>query len=151
VEHTTADRVGGTLATWLGLLSVHEAIRLYPEGQGWLAGDHTFPAILGIGLFVLGTMIGSGFRAESFWLEKTGKKERRNMIGCMAIMLCYVLLLPIAGYLLSTWLAGTMLFRVVGSRHWLVSLLLSALVTGAFHFAFVEWLYMSFPKGFLGI
>lgn len=150
MEHTTADRVGGTLTAWLGLLSVHEAIRLYPAGQGWLAGDHTFPALIGIGLFVLGTMIGAGFRAESFWIEKTGRKERRKMIGCVGILFGYVVLLPIAGYVLSTWLAGAMLFMVVGARHWLLSIFLSALLTLVLQFVFVEWLMMSFPKGIFG-
>ncbi|WP_284638850.1 tripartite tricarboxylate transporter TctB family protein [Paenibacillus silviterrae] len=152
MRHTIADRVGGSIAAVLGLLSVAEAVRLYPDGHRWFTGDHTFPALLGIGLFVLGVMIASGFRAESFPVAFPEGKVQFRMGICVVILLGYALLLPFVGYLLGTWLTSVGLFGLFGSRSswWWKPVLYSSVITVLLDVLFIEWLHMSFPQGIFG-
>ena len=70
------------------------------------------------------------------------------VVCCLGL---YVVLLPVAGYLLSTFLLLVFLFKTGGVRRWSSTLAASLLTTFASYLLFGYWLGIRFPKGFLGL
>ncbi|MDF2924649.1 MAG: hypothetical protein K0R57_3563 [Paenibacillaceae bacterium] len=63
------------------------------------------------------------------------------------VLLGYTLLLPLAGYLPSTFLACMLLFRFLGAYAWHRCLLGAVLATAGLNFIFIEWLHTPLPAG----
>jgi putative tricarboxylic transport membrane protein len=70
------------------------------------------------------------------------------VVCCLGV---YVLVLPIVGYLLSTFLLFTFLFRTGGVQRWRLALLAALLTASISYLLFGFLLNIRFPKGFLGI
>jgi len=137
----------------VGIASSIEAIRLglgsvHRPGVGFL------PLLVGsclaiIAFFSLIVDIWAALRA--------GTKERLfgdSWVKVVLIVCClgaYVLVLPIAGYLLTTFLLFIFLFRIGGVQRWSMALLAALLTASISYLVFGFLLNIRFPKGFPGL
>jgi putative tricarboxylic transport membrane protein len=135
--------VASSIEAWrLGLGSVHS------PGVGFL------PFLVGVSLSLLAlcSLIIDITAART----KEGKDEFfgpfvMRVVLVVCFMGLYVVLLPVAGYLLSTFLLFVFLFKTAGVRRWSSTLTASLLTTCASYLLFGYWLGIRFPKGFLGL
>ncbi|MCZ8522710.1 MULTISPECIES: tripartite tricarboxylate transporter TctB family protein [Paenibacillus] len=143
------QRTGGWIAIALGLAAAVEAVRLWAyRTQPW-AGDHLLPGLLGLFLVVLGFILLAGSVKVQAPVHFPTGTLRRRMVYVYVTMVLYTLLLPYAGYLIGTWLAGLLLMRWMGLYRWGFCTAVSAAVTASLWIVFVGWLQMSFPAGLL--
>jgi hypothetical protein len=66
-------------------------------------------------------------------------------------LLIYSRLMPIAGYLISTFLLMSFLFWIVKGQKWWWILISSFLTTIISYYLFSKWLNCQFPEGFFGL
>ncbi|WFA18828.1 hypothetical protein ERY13_16850 [Paenibacillus mucilaginosus] len=142
-----AHRTGALAAMGLGVLSLAEAVRLFPYRSDAWAGDHLVPGLLGALLLVLGALMLRGAGRPAGPAVFPQGTLRKQMLLVYAAMLLYTLTLPYLGYLTGTWIAGMLLLRWIGGYRWVFCLPVSAAVTAVLHVVFVGWLQMSFPAG----
>jgi putative tricarboxylic transport membrane protein len=150
VEHSVkADRIGGLITVIVGVVSLIEAIRLFPGRITFFVGDHTLPSLLGVAMLLLGLLLivkrGGAFRVEL----PTGRLLR-NMLITMGILFLYWLLIPILGYVISTILALVGLFKVIGSYSLIKSVVYGLVSITPLYLLFIYWLRISFPDGIFG-
>jgi hypothetical protein len=91
-------------------------------------------------------------------LEKEGLRETLlggrlwGRVTSMAIaLLVYAWLMPVAGYLISTFLLMTFLYWMVKGQKWWWVLISSFLTTIASHYFFSNLLNCQFPAGLFGL
>lgn len=135
--------VASSVEAWrLGLGSVHR------PGVGFL------PFFVGVSLALLAlysliidiAVLGRDKREGKFF----GPFAVRVVLVVCCLGL-YVVLLPFAGYPLSTFLLFLFLFKIAGVRRWGATLATSLLTTCASYLIFGYWLGIRFPKGFPGL
>ncbi len=126
----------------LGLGSVHN------PGTGFL----TFwaAAILGTLSLVLFLMAflkkEAATRAPIF--KGTGWKR---VLFVLAVLVIYAVLMPVLGYLISTFLLMSLLFWVLEKKRFGVVLLSAFLTTFVTYLVFSKWLNCQFPEGLFGL
>ena len=128
----------------LGIVALVEAFRLR---DGW-TGARLMPAVVGVTLLLLGvahTRI--GLAAEA-WPAAAG---RRRVVTLLGLLVLYVVLLPVLGFLLATALFALPLVRVLGLSSWPRAALTAAANAVASHVVFKHWLGMPLPVGVLGL
>jgi putative tricarboxylic transport membrane protein len=74
----------------------------------------------------------------------------KKVIYVLVLLALYTFLLRPAGFLVSTFILLSLLFRVKGAHKWATAALLSILVTGVSYFVFEMWLQVQLPKGIVG-
>ena len=84
--------------------------------------------------------------APSAWAEVHWEKGLYVVIA----LFVYLLLLPILGYLMATFLLMVFLFRFLEPKKWWVVVLGSCLVIAITYLVFEVWLMVQFPRGFWG-
>lgn len=82
--------------------------------------------------------------AQSSWANAHWEKGVYVVIA----LFVYFFLLPIFGYLITTFLLMVFLFGVLERKRWWVVLIGSGLVIGITYLVFEVWLMVQFPKGF---
>lgn len=143
--------IAGFIAVLLGVVSILEAVRLYPMKMSVMVGDHSMPALLGLAMIVLGLLLVFLPKNEAFRPEFPEKDTMRVLIAILAVMFGYWIVMKYLGYLLSTLIASLMLFRITGSYSWMKSALIASVTTAVIYLIFVLWLNMMLPEGFLKI
>lgn len=73
-----------------------------------------------------------------------------NVVAIFMALIVYVLLFPLLGYVLSTFLLLIFLFKAGGVRRWTSCTVDAFLAVSLSYLLFCFWLNMRFPKGFLG-
>ena len=144
----------------LGILSVAEGVRLVNK-ETLQTQDVLGPVYYSVGVGVFLLVVGLGYffsqrkkiagvvKATPAAAPAADAGYNRTMFGMIAVMAAYILLMDVAGYLLSTAVFFLLINRIAGFRSWLVNLGVSALMTAAFYLVFVEWLGIIFPRGLL--
>jgi hypothetical protein len=84
-----------------------------------------------------------------FWDLWTGL-DVKKVIYVLVLLALYTFLLRPAGFLVSTFILLSLLFRVKGAHHLTTAVLLSILVTAVSYFVFEVWLQVQLPKGIVG-
>jgi len=123
--------------------------KLHAPGAGFIAfGSSGLLGVLSILLFV--RSISSKTEESKIQPIFAGKLWKRALAVFMALLV-YSRLLPVAGYLISTFLLMGFLFWILErQRVWWV-LVLSFLTTLITYFVFSKWLNCQFPDGFFGL
>ncbi len=150
-ESILANRVGGTVAVIIGLGAISEAVRLYPLSPSPLAGDHTMIGFTGLGLLVIGLFFILSSQTPRFKVDYPSGKLRYLILAVVGALFMYRYLIPVLGYLISTFITLFILLKIMGQFHWLHSLLGGAIFTFVVYLIFVLWLGYSFPAGIIGI
>ena len=146
----TAKRAGGTAAFILGSLALHEAWKLSAYRTHFLTGDHAFPGIVGILLILFGTALFLE-RADPVGEAKfpAPGKTRTAIVFCIATLLLYCLLIPWAGYTISTLFAAILLIRIIGRTRLRNAIFAGVLMTAVLYIIFVVLLKTPVPAGLL--
>jgi hypothetical protein len=152
------DLIGALLCIALGFIVSLEAYRLESYASSAYVGDHTLPFILGIVFAVLGVaLLFQSFRTKKGEANAASEEpsptavsgEKTRLVLCFISLFLYAWLLDWLGYVLATFLASFVLFRLIGFYRWLTSLFFSILLTGCLYGVFVYWLQITFPSGIL--
>lgn len=69
----------------------------------------------------------------------------------VAGLIGYVILLPVLGYLVVTFLFLVLLSKLLAFRRWGTILVVSALAAGISYLVFGVWLKCQFPKGLINL
>ncbi|WP_281888573.1 tripartite tricarboxylate transporter TctB family protein [Paenibacillus sp. YYML68] len=144
-----ADRIGGIISIMFGSVAISEAVRLYPSRMDTLVGDHVLPALVGGLLVVLGLLLAFVIKGEKFSVEFPERKSFLPMLTAFGMLFVYWVLIQVLGYVLSTLLIATGLFKVMGPFRLGKAAMFGALLTAVFYLIFIYWLAMPFPKGIL--
>ena len=145
------DRVAGLIFMVLGVLSLIEGCRLLPFRVQGVAGDDTFPFVLGFIILILGACEAFVLKPRNLSVSWPKGKPARAFLESAGVMVAYAILIPYLGYAPSTFLASASLLRFIGGYRWLICLLSGAGLAVAFHVIFGMWLQMPFPLGVFGI
>ena len=147
------DQLGSVFWLFLAICVCIESIRL---GIGTLRnpgmGFMTFGASVFLGMFSIVVLLRT-------FLEK--KEPRREISASKALwprviwvtvtLLAYSQLMPLLGYLISTFLLMTFLFGIVRKTKWHWVFVSSFLTTFATYYLFSKWLNCQFPDGLFGL
>ena len=151
LKKMTADRVGGAIFILLGVIALLEARRLRPMRMRAAVGDDIFPMILGVVLLLLGALMAFVVTTPPLKVDFPRKEIARRMIASLACLFGYWALLPVFGYVPSTFLSSALLFYLFGGYRLRTCLVAAALLTAAVYLTFVRFLKMPFPIGVLGL
>ena len=135
----------------LGVVSLVEARRLRPMRMRAAVGDDIFPMILGVVLLLLGALMAFIVKTPAMKVSFPRKEIARRMIASLACLFGYWALLPILGYVPSTFLCSTLLFYLFGGYRLRTCLVAAALLTAGVYLIFIRFLKMPFPIGMLGL
>lgn len=149
----TVDRFAGIIAIILGAIALSETVKLYPYSKTPLSGDHVFPFLIGM-IFILAgavlAIVGDKSSKESQNEKQEAALDKKTLILIIAlpiVLLIYIQLLPLVGYLTATGIVSIVLFKWIGGFRWWVSVLAAIVLAISLHFIFVEWLYTPLPSG----
>jgi len=78
------------------------------------------------------------------------RDEINTFLFMTGTFVLWLILIPLAGYLLITFLATFSLSKIMRLAGWRKPLILSAATTGLCYFLFDYFLYSDLPRGFLG-
>jgi putative tricarboxylic transport membrane protein len=84
---------------------------------------------------------------ESIW----SGVEFKRLILVIISLICYAMILEKVGFVIATFLLLIILFKVIGSRKWLFTLMASATVVFLSYLLFVTLLKVEMPWGIWGI
>jgi hypothetical protein len=71
------------------------------------------------------------------------------MISMIVVMVAYIFLMSLTGYLFASLVFFLLINRIAGFRSWLTNLGVTVLMTASFYLIFVVWMGMIFPRGLL--
>jgi putative tricarboxylic transport membrane protein len=139
------------------LFSIYISIESYRLGLGrWrMPGPGYFPFGAGVlmGIISLGILIKSlatySGRNASLAPHPSEPLNWQNIVLTLAGMLAYVICLQWMGFIPGTFLLMTYFVRVIGKRHWPVSLITAVSITVAAYLLFELALDAQLPKGLL--
>ena len=75
----------------------------------------------------------------------------KRILFVLIVLVLYVKLLPVLGYLITTFLLMTLLFWILKGSAWWWVLASSFITTLATYFIFSKWLNCQFPEGLFGL
>jgi hypothetical protein len=144
----------------LGALSISEGIRLV-LGEKLRKFDVLGPGFYNIGLGAV-LIIAGLIYLFSEWkkiapiegkpaVTKSPEKSKytKMMISMIAVMIAYIFLMYLTGYLFSSLVFFFLINRIAGFRSWLTNVGVTILMTASFYLIFVMWMGIIFPQGLL--
>ena len=146
-QHEYGEIIVSGLFLLLGVGVLMEASNMeYPVNRGWMFDIAVWPRT--VGLVLCGLSIVNGIRAvvkripsPRLWL---GAKPW-ILVGSFAI---YILLLPVLGYFLASFIWTVFVARLAGTERWLPTVILGVTLTILGYLVFWRILYVSLPVGF---
>jgi hypothetical protein len=144
----------------VGVFSISEGIRLVLAAKLHnydVLGPGYYNVGLGSLVIIAGLIYFLSERKEAFRIEgktavkvSTGKNEyTKMMIGMIVVMIVYLFLMYLTGYLFASLVFFFLINRIAGFRSWLTNLGVTVLMTASFYLVFVTWMGMIFPRGML--
>jgi hypothetical protein len=77
--------------------------------------------------------------------------ENRKLLGVLAGIAAYILLMEMAGFTLSTILYMIITMRILGVKSWTLNVAITAATVGTLYWVFNVWLYIELPLGILDL
>jgi len=146
----------------VGALSIIEGIRLVLAEKLQMydvLGPGFYNVGMGAILIIIGVVYFASQRkkyakgekgpADRDLVKGQGKEFKKMMVSMIVVMIAYIFLLDLIGYLFASFLFFLLINRLVGFRPWLTNLGVTVLMTVSFYLIFVTWLGMIFPRGLL--
>lgn len=143
------ERGGSLFFLFISLVFFIESLRLgigtlKKPSMGFLAfGVSGLLGILSLILFLQTFFKKEGAKTKPF--ADATHQERVPIV--IILILIYAILMPVAGYLISTFLFMAFLFWIVGRKKVWLTLILSFLTTLITYYSFSVWLQCHFPSG----
>ena len=112
---------------------------LAEPGPGW------YPIILSLALLTMATvLLITSMRQRIVWGSVINK-----IVVIGLILLCTVLVYEPLGYVLTMFLMMFISLRVLGTRNWIILILLSAILSGGTYWLFAIVFFVPLPQGIL--
>lgn len=146
----------GSSLFWL-LLSLYVVIASLRMGIGTLRspgmGFMTFGSSILLGLFSLLIFFRTFLKGEETETSSVGFSGImwKRILFVLTVLVLYVTLLPVLGYLITTFLLMTLLFWILKGSAWWWVLVSSFVTTAATYLIFSKWLNCQFPEGLFGL
>jgi putative tricarboxylic transport membrane protein len=138
---------------WL-LFSLYTSVESYRLGLSTAnrpgPGFFPFLAAISIGLITAFRLVNTCRKSppdENF--EPASATETKLVVGVIAGMLAYALLLDLLGFLLCTFLLVAFYLKLIAARRWSVALIFAAVVALSSHLFFDVLLKAELPRGLL--
>ncbi|MPZ63643.1 MAG: hypothetical protein GEU93_20680 [Propionibacteriales bacterium] len=117
-------------------------------------GAAAFPMLLGVALagtsmLTIGESVRTGAVAGAVELPRG--VDRKRILGLVGALAAYVVLLPVAGYILASAGFAIAVLRLLSGLSWLRTVVLAIAVTAGTYLLFVMVLGVLMPKGVLGV
>jgi len=109
-----------------------------------------FPKIVAWLLIIL-----SLFRLTSVYLKSDKRninievKKLYKFLSCLTVIIGYVILIPLIGFLLSSMIAVFCLTKLLGKSKWYNAMLLSVITSSVIYYSFTKFLNIALPSGIL--
>ena len=145
--------IEGILLLVIGLLSMAEGLRLSiykdPHVLYDLLGPGLYVILLGIGLLTTGVVYFIVNYRRFLIIEKVAvsKEMRIRMFSTVIVLVIYLFLISIVGYLVATIVFFSLEFRVIGIKSWPLIFILSMVLSAVYYFVFIQYCSMIFPRG----
>lgn len=138
---------------WL-LFSLYASVESHRLGLSTAnrPGPGFFPFLAAIGIGVIAAVrLVNTFRKSlpEANFEATSATETKLVVGVIAGMLAYALLLDLLGFLLCTFLLVVFYLKLIAARRWSVALIFAAVVALSSHLFFDVLLRADLPRGLL--
>lgn len=136
-----------------GLGALAAVVSALSLGFGSLAepGSGFFPCAVGVLLTVSGLHTGlSALRAGRPAAPKLGAGAVRRTLLMLASFAAWLVLLPFAGYVVTTFVVATAMARTVGLEGWTRPIALAIVLAAALYLLFDVLFYVDLPRGILG-
>lgn len=144
----------------LGVFSISEGIRLVLAGKLHkydIIGPGFYSVGMGTVLIIAGLIYFLSERKKAVKIEgKTAVKQSgekstytKKMISMIAVMIAYLILMSLTGYLFASFVFFLLINRIAGFRSWLTNLGVTVLMTACFYLVFVVGMGIIFPRGLL--
>jgi hypothetical protein len=144
----------------VGVFSISDGIRLVLAGKLHkydVLGPGFYNVGLGSILIIVGLIYFMSERKKAVRIEEkaavrqsTEKSEyQKMMISMIVVMIGYIFLMYLTGYLFASLIFFFLINRIAGFRSWLTNLGVTVLMTASFYLIFVMWMGMIFPRGLL--
>jgi putative tricarboxylic transport membrane protein len=117
---------------------------------GAVVGDDTFPWTIGASLVLLGLYVLFVASWSPAGVTAPMGVARRQLATTVGILTVYYVITPYLGYMLSTLVVSTGLYRAMGSYRWPVALAIGSATTAALYLMFRVWLHEPLPTGWAG-
>lgn len=140
---------------WLGFafLICIESLRL-PLGSARDPGPGFLPLLVGVilaGLSVICFLQARGGPSDGLKGSWYSPRRWKHLLGILSSLVVYALVLDILGFLISTFLLLSVLFRLgLGSKKWIWSTGGALVASLSCYVVFELWLRTQLPKGILG-
>jgi putative tricarboxylic transport membrane protein len=151
---TRGDVIGGGVVFLFGAVTVLLSLGL-PIGTLRSAGSGLFPLCLGVLLmllsaaFVLRPLVRA--QGEEQAASPGTRRPSGNVLLFLGAMALATLLLNDLGYPLVSFLLLLALFRALGLKRWVWSVVLAFSAATVSYVLFVQWLKIPLPKGWIGL
>jgi putative tricarboxylic transport membrane protein len=139
----------------IGLTALRESILLILNKDPKKLYDPMGPGlyVLLLSIAILITSIISLFvkRKKAVIMEKAKLKKRmlKRVISMIVVLILYIYLINIVGYIAATMLFLVLEFSIVNVKFWPNSIILSLIITSGYYYIFVHYCEIVFPKGLL--
>lgn len=143
------NKLSSILTIIVGLITIREAIHLYPYSFHFLSGDHAFPALVGTILVLCGTILFFTRNRHIQQVRFPDMSIRMKMVGTVLLLFIYCILMNYLGYILCTAICVLFLIRIIGGFRWIFCCFLSLIFTSTSYYIFVVLLKTPLPLGIL--
>ncbi len=128
--------------------AVVESVRMLPYGGVHNPGPGFFPRWTGLVLIGLClALLRVGLKAGRGAAGGAAAGQVVKVLGVLAVLGAYALLLDVVGYPIGTFLVVLFMLRVTERQPWPVALALSLLAAGGSYLVFAVWLHVPLPPG----
>jgi hypothetical protein len=139
-----------------GGLTTYLSLKM-PIGTFRAAGPGLFPLCLGLLLMVLAVSFTLKIFLQNRQIQETKAASptpggsAKPVIGFIAVIGAAAGFLEYLGYAPTAFLTVLALLQILETKKWHWNLLIALLSAAVSHFAFVWWLQIPFPQGWLGL
>jgi hypothetical protein len=136
-----------------GLVATAEALRLIIYKDPYTLYDPVGPGFyvlaLSVGLLIVGVGHFAANYREGCIVECAAltSGEIRQLLSAIIVLLLYIVLMSITGYLVATLVFFLLDMRVSGVKSWRINVVLALLLTALYYAIFVRVCEMEFPRG----
>ena len=143
--------IEGILVLVISLGSMVEGLRLIAQRDPRTAFDVMGPGsyilFLSITLMAAGVVYFTVNYKKNLRMEKVAvnKEMRIRVISMIVVLVIYILLIGIVGYLVASIVFLLMEFRIAGVKSWSITIILSLVLSATFYMVFVQFANILFP------
>ena len=144
----TRDAVAASVLLVFAVVAAVESVRLLPLGVLRNPGPGFYPWWVSLTLCALAlVLLAQSLRARRAPSPAGGRGQGLKVIGVLAVLAVYALVLDAVGYPLATFAVVLFMLRVTEPHRWPVALGIAVLAAGGSYVLFAVWLAVPLPAG----